>query len=1166
MLRKSKRKGNKRGSSLPMVLAIGLVLVIWVTSLSPVIATQGKANIDVRNQEVDYLQSRSAIEFTKGELVNMVAQGTPETFVVLREGDGFAPYAWDLPQYNNHVDAKPYDKDDIPAEGDAGKDVAAICAVWKEAGERTYQIQITTYNEGETALSYNTTYTPPVLSKQVYPESYKKTEALPLSDFILVDGQLGSETLWYSPLTYSEDGEEPEYKHTNYIDVYTSGKNGMFKSYKSDYSEVLLPASDEADAGGYPAVFKVTAQAGYPEPVDDGVMDEDDALTDPTGITVVEVGEPYFSFSGLKKNSDGTVTVTLNSSTLLDNDLKDYTLFGCYNGSGSIQWQKSNTFKLGEGAYYFYCYVGGHFDARTNTVYTNSPIVGTAKAITIINYNSSKLVSGSNGPQDGTPYLLGSKRGTSLKYLYVNNNKLATDQIAQDITIYSNGVNLSNNTDGITIINGDAPTWNAQGSGENRKFEYIPLNEGKGIHFEYKSLGFSGEFSYGNLTSLVLVERITKDRLYYFDLDKSSFYNTPNDNDSSKIYFYQVPTNNGTTKSYVATVNALSSPIHVPDGTTVAEAKACFSVSNSLVDSGSLKIHLVQVADRKYQAYATWTKDGLPCYAYLGTVIVDPPQVEIPDPDELDGYGLWGRAMYFMDADYAFETYEDRTIRLFTDLLVIRGDLDEGAGSIILNPYDCTDTLAFFVEGTYAFQAYNFYQIPAGTNLKTVTPAQADAWLVRDNSGAYMDGTKVEYVDDDPTKGVESIVFPDRVITLETSGSYNYPVINFDVAYASDEQLAHVVSGRAARWVDENGVLIAKEDNVPNGWYVVCPYITDTPSGKVTRSANRILMVTESGNLQVKNTMRLVSRYWSIDAAEITQVGSSELQLFCLTSKENLTSSILSWLSSFLGDIDYSSDTMQVDYERDTDIVRSNSAFTYMPAQICRYENGINLFDGASSPENSKEDLRIEYDVNIINNAFSSEAINASIVERYMHLYGNTTDTLYIGRDWIKCELQLYSNYISFDSSIKKIHVDAGLTGDWSEIYAHSQLYINSQETGYTSDEYLYLFTRSAADTYTGTLLYFEDDVTVEYVKLIGSNEYYTIEDGFYYVPTGGKNYLAIENGKCLLSKYKIDPDDLDEYSKYINPNTGSMSSAYVDTGFETDEETIGGFGGGSVN
>lgn len=1091
---------GKRGSSLPMVLAIGLVLVIWVMALTPIITAQGKASIDVQNQEAAYLQSRSAIEFTKGELLNMVTlHGIPETFAVTYDGSVFTPKAWDDPDYGTYVSAQPSDLDDIPLDTENGKKVAAICAVEKPAGEKDYTIQVTTFNNGEAGLTYNTTYTPPVLSKMINPEAYKKTHALPLSDFVLVDGKIGPNTVWNSTLT------DRTFTHTSYI---STNSNGKFTSYKSGFEETFLRVTGDnyaGNAGSYPAVFKRTV----------GVPDDPDAdANQPDTITFETPNAPSLSVKWAELTDNGNkLTVTLQSDA-------STALYCCTNSAGTVitEWQNINSFTINNasGEYFFYCYVPKSISGDGKTIYNESDVsTGVGVNVYTPNY-SNKVVPTASGSyimytgSSSSPTTLGMtsggalKQNTTPKQVYYNGAPVWKMSSNSEFSIYDSNYNVTRQ------LNCNSEKYQLGNS-------YQPLDYSSSNNTISKTVSEWWGFIPIPIT-------------YYLDISNTNFV--------SRNVKYTYFVNATTTLSQAPAAPAkpaavqlsIAPPTSITEDTTLEDIKDYYkSRCPSWVQSP--RVYICSV-DGQFKAYVSGTDSRTGLYFLC----------EMPGSIQLKakGYGVAGAALYLMGNTNAIDT-EGKAIYLKADLLVIRDNIATGGGSVTVNPYSTSDTLAFFKSGSGPFKAYNFYRIPAGTNLLNVTAEEEAAWLVRDNTGECAAGSVVEYAADGVT--VNSIVFPDKAIILETSSDFHYPVINFDIAYATDEQLAHVVSGEAARWTN-NGVL-SGVDNTPNGWYVVCPYVTSI-SGNVTRSANRIIMKSEAESLDVSGTVRLVSRYWSVDVPKITQTNiNAEFFLYCLTSKENKFVEGLDWLSSFLGDIDYSSDTMQVDYERQTTIARVGSE-TSIDAQICRYENGTDLFDGAT-PEAQKQDLRIEYTIDDINNAFNSEALKATIVERYMHLTANRTDTLDLAGILLPRELKIYSNYISFDSSIKKISI-------WSPL-GDSSFIVNSQETGYTEDEYLYLFASSAADTYTGTMLYFEGNIDVyrRWAKI------HTIEAGFYYVPSGGTSILN-------LSSYKVSKDELDTYSKYINENDGSMSSAYVDTGFETEDATEGGFGGGSVN
>jgi hypothetical protein len=277
---------------------------------------------------------------------------------------------------------------------------------------------------------------------------------------------------------------------------------------------------------------------------------------------------------------------------------------------------------------------------------------------------------------------------------------------------------------------------------------------------------------------------------------------------------------------------------------------------------------------------------------------------------------------------------------------------------------------------------------------------------------------------------------------------------------------------------------------------------------------------------------------------------------------------VLSWLSTWLRSIDFTSDMLQVDYERDVTIDADSGNYV-MKTQICRYANKTNLFEAAEADE-QKEDLRVSYDCTFLSEIFGVQKnLEAKIVERYMKIEGEEGGSvldlfapdvriLFSEKD-VSGELNLYSNYISFDKNVTEIRIPYGYVGSKMR-KSYGDVYINSQETGYTSNEYLYLFNKSNAENYNGTMLYFEGTVKV-YKDDTLVNE---IEPGFYQVRSETKSASICDIGNPEIAP-KLSYQELVDNSIYIDED-GSMKSAYVDSGFDTDEQADGGFGGGSVN
>ena len=279
--RRKPRRQDKHGSSMALVMIITSALVIWVMCLAPLMATTGTAALKVQNGYTDYLSSRSAIEYAKSELELIVRDEVPYTFAVIKQSNGtYTTYTaipkvnednFNNPLYKDYVSSPSLsdDKPDVPNMGNKGADVAAICAVTPPVvGGTEYKIQITTYNNGVKALSFNVIYTLNG-SLLIYPEAYKQTDALPINDFVLVDGIMGGK--------YDANG--------NWV-ANTIWNSGITESTAEslDFTETMLPflenpANGYADAREYPAVFKTTAlpakyEAGTTEVLKDPIKDE----------------------------------------------------------------------------------------------------------------------------------------------------------------------------------------------------------------------------------------------------------------------------------------------------------------------------------------------------------------------------------------------------------------------------------------------------------------------------------------------------------------------------------------------------------------------------------------------------------------------------------------------------------------------------------------------------------------------------------------------------------------------------------------------------------------------------------------------------------------------------------------------------------------------------
>ena len=1167
---KRKLRG-KGGSSLPMVLAIGLVLVVWVMGLSPIVATQGKASIDVQQQEEDYLQSRSAIEFTKGELVNMVdRRGRPMTFAVVKGAvqnlapdateDQFTPIIFETnrPLYENYVEIElgSLTGKGAPQDSDLGDEVCAICHVEKPSGSsRDYKINVTTYANGEANLTYSTTYTPPLSAATIYPEAYKKTDALPISDFVVVDGKLGEKVLWDSPLT---NGTISSVTSSSYI----NGAKGEDFAYASGFSELLLGIDETgkySDAGSYPAVFKVTAEAALRIA---GEAPGGGPITDVGNTTVEALGTPALDIKSITKNGT-TATVVVDSSAR--GDFGDYVLFGYSKNDGAVTWSRNRSFSgLDEGSYYFYCYIAGH--ERSGKLYASSPVVKVGP-ITVINYNSGNLLNNdtwsSNKPSAGTQYIMGSKRGDTLKYLYADTTSLQTDTLESGINVFTNGKLMTDASFSASISKELTPSWTFTKSGSAASPDYqFTYNNGanKGLHFESKSLGFSGSYSYGSTTKLKLGERISQNSIYHFlDLDKGDHYNETS-NDNQKIYFYKIPTSTGIDPTRLTYTDKKT--VLVEHDATVEDVLDKFSDFIPGADAGSLKLYY-QYTGTNYEVYGTWTQSGLPYFAQLGTLTVQNP--DVPEEDVLTGFVMAGQSLYFMGEGAAIDT-NGETVNLLCDLLVIREDIDtDEGGQILVRPHSGAasgQTLVFFVNGTGPFKDHNFYLVNAKTDLAAVTADDfgTNIFHVCDAYGCYdpaCDGSVVR-------SGEIITKFSAAVVDMSTLG---YPTVNLDIAYATDEQLGHIVSGEAIGWTDDGVMDI--DSTTDNALYVVCAYVKSL-ADNIKCSANRILLASE-GDLEVTEDMALYARYISFDAGVIQQVGSgTKLEVYSLLENRDLVETIIQFIQNLVGtNADFNSGTLQVEYEQVTEVLHDGVApgdGIKVNADIFRYKSGTDLFsadlteeeeDGADA---AQQQLRVSYDTADFMEAFE-DAYHLHTVERYMDITESVKLDMpvkWVGLTPVEHHLNLYSNFISFDESVTEIELGEYVS-EFIGIELHtyqSDIIINTQESGYTEEEYLGFFRTNSADTYNGTILQVKGDKIV----ISRGSQSHELKEGFYYVEaqTDGTSLFEIAEN---ADDHYITNEEMLEYAQSLSDN-----HAYVDTGLETSEMSAGGFGGGSVN
>lgn len=1270
---------GKRGSSLGLVVIIGAALIIWSVGILPMMMGTDKTAMNVQQSQKDYLTSRSAIEFCKSELNYIVGEekDIPYTFAVIKQDDGTFTVVKKKnsgggvdTNYGNFVNYNAGDdKLDVPQGNAVGKQVAAICAVTGPNGN-IYDITITTFHRGIKDLTYAAVYK---LSGSllIYPESYKQSQALPLSDFVLVDGKLGSNTIWNSTIAGKAD---------------------------TSFTETLLPliSGDPfyANAGEYPVLFKQTAlaPAGGGGAGGGGSYDfTDETLKKPffvlnsstgavtvdgstSGVTAYYNGVPTMpvkpgvyavtaSYNGSSSYVKvqcapvGEYTIPLNATTqtltkgsvTVEGNTVTVTA-ATVNGKGKlmygvstdrtgreINWQESNVFTgldISAVHYFYYGYTGS-FDGTIKY----APDVAYAGMAFPTNPVSSLI--------SGEKYLIAASYGGGY-------HALMSDGGSQQV-IYPSLMLPNSNFQ-----------WTATSDGDKWKFSnngnYLRVICTAEWNWDRSSFKYKANWTYGlqidssdsnNTLSVSFTDAsvyIDASARYWVSSSTTTGYLQYNGSweagnaSSAPIYFVHIPNEGNTTNANmpaVAAVNGNTSP-EVDYGATGVSVKPA-GVTTLYANGVNITDSAAKLAAGKYQLIGTdaagsivyeaaltvrkaaqsapslnvsvsgntitlsnsrWNGNGgyryfgyavgtsadynwfvttgnsielcLPYGTYTfiaeegGTVNHAAAQsatktVNVAPQDGRTGYTLTASAMYFMGKTNSIKA--DSTVHLTTDLLVLAQPVT-GSGSVYVYPYNTDaeapgDVLVFFVNDCGSFKEKNFYRIPNGTDINHVSAEDADAWWVTEYAA---DGTRVgtDIVRDPATNKIESIDFVNQVKHYFRNNIY--PTVNLDIAYASEKQLLSIVSGETIGWTN-NGKLVAGTDDQStiqsNAKYVVCAFINQDVTGTVSRSANRVLIAAKRNDLgytlQVGGNLSFTTRYLSIDAENLVEkTGSATFKIYNLGQNEHF----FSWLDDILHITPYISKTLQVDYERATNILYADGSSALIKTKIYRYDSETDLF----AHDANQQELLVTYSVNEIKNMFGSWGSIVQTVDRYITLTDVDSDgdgtldndgRLDIG-SLASSSLKMFANYIYVDGSVDKITIST-LFGNSSDII------INSQENGYTNEEYMGLFSSNSAESYSGTLLYFKENVEVSIKGWLGlSQQNYTIQQGFYRVP-------ATERGTSLSelasnsANYRVDQESLKNSAVYVDPDTGELSNAYVDTGIYTDDGLGGGFFGGAV-
>ena len=499
-----------------------------------------------------------------------------------------------------------------------------------------------------------------------------------------------------------------------------------------------------------------------------------------------------------------------------------------------------------------------------------------------------------------------------------------------------------------------------------------------------------------------------------------------------------------------------------------------------------------------------------------------------------------------MGNDFSINTHGCR-VDLWSDLIVLNSDITNGGyndasgnptyGSIYVHPYSETGNkvLIFAVkdikntQGTTIFNAKTFYEIPV---------SDREIGLDINKADFTVDSTWVCPISPN-SEHLRNILY-----------SGKYPVVNLDVAYASREQLGRIISSETMKWTTDG--ILSGTSNDTNAEYCVPAYITSI-SGGASYKANRVLIAAggSDNSLAVPSPVTITTRYLSVDAVELSRTTDNGSFVLKNLGQDD---GLIQKLGALFGVTKSYSKTLQMDFERDTKLTNGSVVVT-MPTQICRFSDNTDLF--ANDLPLQKQPLTAEYKPSEIEALFKKQHIldfqwfkTVKIVDRYIELKPETDGETSINLGArLKGELDLYTNYLYVDPKITTINMTGG----------SNDIVINSHESGFTEQEYLGIFKGHTGDSYSGTILYFKNGLTVNY----SGGKQVVINPGFYYID-------AVNNGVALSdfnSKAVLIPESsLKDIAVYIDPNTGKISDSYIDTGLDDNESVgIGGFSGGTV-
>ncbi len=574
----------------------------------------------------------------------------------------------------------------------------------------------------------------------------------------------------------------------------------------------------------------------------------------------------------------------------------------------------------------------------------------------------------------------------------------------------------------------------------------------------------------------------------------------------------------------------------------------------------------------------SWQKEYTPDVRYYGVII---PGSEYKDLDSVfrlpavvnvtynNGHTtsvINGKSLYFMGEERSLNPFGN-TIYLKADLLVLGStfadDTGKVDGDIVVDSFTAGKDVLLFIStknnivfqnafGIVTLQARHFYRLPSGTSLKNLTQQKLDTTYDENNPQAgYHAGSSTSE-------------------TVKTWLRYKaFPDVNVDIAYATPAQLARIVSGETIGWTVD-GVLKGSDDFDPNGRtdntlvkrnikYVVCAY-ADSVEGDVKRIANRVMLAADT--LTIPGNVDIYTRYLSLDLETISKNNNGSHFKVHNVATKNIFLQALGVLELYK----YNTNSLQLDIEQ-ANVTIDNRTYS---KTIRRIKDGFDFFNGTDVPEDT---LMVTYttdDISKTDNWLFNNAASIKTTDRYITVSEATLDATAFNKSiWI------YSNYIYFPNltEIKMTREVAGLG---------TRFCINSQESGYTTNEYMGLFNQHTAENYNGTLVYFGKDVIIKNGTFIIKE--YEIPKGFYFIKAkpadqngSGRSITELCSAKELTSEdlskeenkdatvWKVPIEELANYSIYIDEN-GNLSNSYVDTGL-FGNNTIGGgnFTGGNT-